>query len=231
MNGKTENNKAGIETILQKRRKRILYLTQTGVLTAIIFIMAFIPAIGYPKIGIVSLTLMVIPVAVGAILMGPWVGAWLGFSFGVTSLIQCFTGDAFGAFLFGLNPFMTIVLCIVPRVLIGMVVGFVFKVFDKFILSKNKNRALSAPFCAVSSMIGALTNTVLFISFLALLFLPYMSEVEGFVGGAFWSFIIGLITFNSLIEVAVTLLIGGAIAYALREFLNKKVLHERVAKN
>ena len=61
-----------------KTSKKVLLLTQTAILTAIIFLMSFTP-IGYLKVGFVEITFLVIPVAVGAILLGPAVGTFLGF--------------------------------------------------------------------------------------------------------------------------------------------------------
>ena len=49
-----------------KTSKKVLLLTQTAILTAIIFLMSFTP-IGYLKVGFVEITFLVIPVAVGAI--------------------------------------------------------------------------------------------------------------------------------------------------------------------
>ena len=64
-------------------------MVQMAILIAIMIILAFTP-LGYLKFGLIEITLMVIPVAVGAIVLGPLCGAILGGVFGLTSFIQCF---------------------------------------------------------------------------------------------------------------------------------------------
>ena len=65
------------------------YLVEMALLVAIILLMAFTP-IGYIKTAGLEITLIVIPVAVGAVTLGPAAGAILGGVFGITSFIQCF---------------------------------------------------------------------------------------------------------------------------------------------
>ena len=108
-----------------KTSKKVLFLTQTAILTAIIFLMSFTP-IGYLKVGFVEITFLVIPVAVGAILLGPAVGTFLGFMFGVSSFIQCFTGSVFGAALLSINPVFTALFCVIPRTLMGFLASGIY---------------------------------------------------------------------------------------------------------
>ena len=137
-------------------------MVQTAILTAIIILMAFTP-IGYIKTAGLEITLIMIPVAVGAILMGPGTGALLGTIFGITSFIQCFGFSAFGAVLLELNPIYTFILTIVPRVLMGWLVGLIFRTLHRI----DKTNFISF---AVASLSGAVLNTVLFIGGLFLLF-------------------------------------------------------------
>lgn len=62
-------------------------MVQMAILIAIMIILAFTP-LGYLKFGLIEITLMVIPVAVGAIVLGPLCGAILGGVFGITSLFS-----------------------------------------------------------------------------------------------------------------------------------------------
>lgn len=80
------------------------YLVEMALLVAIILLMAFTP-IGYIKTAGLEITLIVIPVAVGAVTLGPAAGAILGGVFGITSFIQCFGMSAFGTLLLGVNPY------------------------------------------------------------------------------------------------------------------------------
>ena len=90
----------------------------TAVLAAIILLMAFTP-LGYLRIGPMSITLLVIPVVIGGITLGPVRGGLLGAVFGATSLAQCFMGDISGAAMFAANAAGTVIACFVPRILPG----------------------------------------------------------------------------------------------------------------
>ena len=87
------------------------YLVEMALLVAIILLMAFTP-IGYIKTAGLEITLIVIPVAVGAVTLGPAAGAILGGVFGITSFIQCFGMSAFGTLLLGVNPVFTFLVCV-----------------------------------------------------------------------------------------------------------------------
>ena len=85
------------ETMTQKKFST-KYLVEMALLVAIILIMAFTP-IGYIRTAGLEITLIVVPVAVGAVTLGPAAGAILGGVFGITSFIQCFGMSPFGAYL------------------------------------------------------------------------------------------------------------------------------------
>ena len=144
----------------EKLRKMIL----AAIFIALIVLLAFTPMLGYIKIGTLSITTVIIPVVIGAIVLGPAYGALLGFVFGMTSFLQCFMGDAFGAALVNISPVRTFITCIVPRVIVGIVPGLLFRL----IMKRPTNSRSVAVF--VSALAGALTNTVLFLGFLGLLF-------------------------------------------------------------
>lgn len=195
-----------------KNKEKIYKLTLTAVLSALIIVMAFVPAIGYLKIGVVSITFIMIPVVIGAILGGPSVGTVLGLVFGATSFIQCFGMDAFGTELFGINPFYTAIMCFVPRILMGLFCGLIYKGF-----SKTRFTELGT---AVTSFCGGLFNTVLFVGFLLLLF--YNTEyIQGF-GNSVIAVISALITFNAIIEWIACTVIGSAVSIALNKALKNR---------
>ncbi len=113
------------------RSEQIYKLSVLGLLTAITFIMAFTP-IGYIPIGALKLTFLTIPVIVAAALIGPAGGAVIGGMFGITSFIQAASGmSVLTGALFQLNPVLTFILCVVPRVLEGWIGGLIFKGLQK----------------------------------------------------------------------------------------------------
>ena len=86
---------------MNKKTFSTKYLVEMALLVAIILLMAFTP-IGYIKTAGLEITLIVVPVAVGAVTLGPVAGAILGGVFGITSFIQCFGMSQFGALLLGM---------------------------------------------------------------------------------------------------------------------------------
>lgn len=193
------------------RKARTLWMVQTAILTAIIIIMSFTP-LGYLKTAGLEITFIMIPVAVGAILMGPGTGALLGTVFGITSFIQCFGFSAFGAILLQINPFYTFILTMVPRILMGWLVGVIFQALHKI----DKTKIISF---AVASLSGAVINTVLFIAGLFLLFgnTDYIRS-----WGPTWPTIFAIIAgVNALLEAAVSLVAGTAITKALYKVIVK----------
>ena len=143
--------------------RRILRLTQLSVLVALLLIFGF-TSIGYIKVGVIEITLNVIPVAIAAIVLGPSAGAICGAVFGLTSFWQAVSGmSAFGAALVAISPIYTLIICLIPRILEGLLTGLIFKGLSKVC------KGNSVP-CAVSSLCCPLLNTLLFVGSFLLLF-------------------------------------------------------------
>ncbi len=197
--------------MVTKNREKIYKLTITAVMTALIFVMAFTP-LGYLKIGPVSITFIMIPVVIGAIIGGPTVGAVLGLMFGATSFLQCFGMDAFGTTLFGINPFYTFIMCFIPRILMGLLCGLIYKGFKN---GKHKNIGT-----AVTSLCGGLLNTVFFVGFLLLLF--YNTDYIRSFGNSVIAVLSVLITTNAIVEWIACTVIGSAVSVAINKALGKR---------
>lgn len=195
-------------------------LVMLAMFSAILLLMGFTP-IGFIKTGTIEITLMVIPVAIGAIMTGPLGGAILGGVFGLISFAQCFGISIFGAMLLNINPVLTFILCFFPRLLTGYLVGLIYKVLSK---KMTKNPVIPV---TISSVSCALLNTITFI----LLFIPLFAKNETILNAFGASNAMGIITallsLNALIEAVVTAIIGSAIAYALIKFLPKPIKQEK----
>lgn len=186
-------------------------LVITALLTALIFVMSFTP-IGYLKVGIVSITLIPIPVVIGAILCGPAYGALLGLVFGITSLIQCFGMDVFGTTLMSINPAFTVILCLIPRVIMGLFSGLIYKT-----LSGRLKRRLNS--YAIASFSGGFLNTALFVGALVLLF--GSSDYIRSFGDGIIEIIGALVTVNAVVEWIACLFIGTAVSTALSKAIKE----------
>lgn len=109
-------------------RSRTANYTKTlvglGLLTAIVVVLQLVGS--FIKFGTFSISLVLMPIVVGAALYGVGAGAWLGFVFGVVVLLS---GDA--SFFLAMNPFGTIVTVILKGVLAGTLAGLVYKLFSR----------------------------------------------------------------------------------------------------
>lgn len=192
---------------------RTLKMIQLALLTAIIVLMAFTP-VGFIRTPGLEITLIGIPVVVGAVLLGPSGGAILGAVFGLCSFLQCFGMSPFGAVLLGINPFWTFVVCFVPRTLMGWLSALIFKGLRKV----DKTRFFS--FLA-ACLGGALLNTILFMSALMLFFgqSEYILSMQGSMN--VFAFVLAFVGVNGLIEAIVCAVVGTAISKALYMFLYK----------
>lgn len=138
-------------------------LVLLGLLTAIVMLFAFTP-IGSIPIGPLVITLNVIPVAIAAMALGPIGGAIVGGVFGLLSFLQCFgigVPSGMGAILAGINPFLAFVQRFVPRVLDGLLVGFI---------SRGMTKIKKQTVCyIITGAISALFSVALFMSALTLI--------------------------------------------------------------
>ncbi|MDD3244385.1 MAG: ECF transporter S component [Eubacteriales bacterium] len=121
-------------------------LVLTALMVGFILLLTYTP-LGYLSIPPLAATTIHIPVIIGAAVLGPVYGAFLGLMFGLSSLIRALTQpDAFNVMF--LNPLISVL----PRVLCGFVAGTVFRV-----LAKRGHDLWGAGLCAAA---GTLTNTV-----------------------------------------------------------------------
>ena len=118
-----------------KKNSNIYKMVLIAMFIAIMLVMNFTP-IGYITVtGAFSITLMTIPVALGAACTGISGGTILGFVFGLTSFLQAFgigfMIDPSATPLFNESPFGYTITCFVPRILTGLVAGLVFSLFER----------------------------------------------------------------------------------------------------
>mgnify|MGYP000330981450 CR=1 FL=1 len=208
-----ENSRKEEETMTQKKFST-KYLVEMALLVAIILIMAFTP-LGYIKTVGIEITLIVVPVAVGAVTLGPAAGAILGGVFGITSFIQCFGMSPFGAALLGINGFLTFLVCVPTRILMGWLTGLIYK-------GLRKTKLPSGASVTISNLCCPLLNTTFFMGMLVLGF--YNTEyIQSFVSalGAKNAllFILAFVGVNGLIEAIVCFIVGTAISAALKKAL------------
>lgn len=176
-------------------------LTGVAIFTAIVIVLQLLGA--FIRFGPFSISLVMIPIVVGAALYGPAAGAWLGLAFGIVVLIS---GDA-GAFL-AVNPLGTIVTVITKGVLAGWISGLIYKA-----LSRHE-----VPAALAASIAAPVINTGVFLIGCLIFFMPTITEWATAAGaknvGTFM--IVGLVGINFLIELALNLVLSSTITQLIR---------------
>jgi len=193
----------GIGGIFMSIKKANLYrLTLVSMFVAIMLVMNFTP-LGYISTGMFSITLMTIPVALGAACAGMLGGTILGFVFGLSSFLQAFgigfMVDPMAATLFNENAVYYTLTCFVPRLTVGFLSGYIFHLFEKH------GKINIFAFLSSAAVVPVL-NTLLFMSFYAFF---YKYSILG--GASVMSVVFSALTINFVIEFAVTLISASAI--------------------
>lgn len=194
----------------KKRNKTdVRQLTLLGLLAAVMVILSATP-LGYLNIGVLAITLNVIPMGIAAVALGPTGGAVIGAIFGLTSFLQCLGvggTSAMGVITFGISPILTFIQRFIPRLLVGLIIGFLHKYLAKKIGKKTA--------CFITGFFAAFLNTVLFMTALVLLFgnTDYMQEL--IAGRNIIVFICTFVGINAVFETIASTLITGAVGSAL----------------
>ena len=189
-------------------------LVITSLFSAIIFLMAFIPYLGYINLVLIKATIIHIPVIIGSIILGPKKGAFLGFIFGLTSLINNTYNPSLLSFAF--SPFanngnlISIVICFLPRILVGIVPYYVYKGINK--LFNKKMDFISLP---VSAILGSFTNTLLVMPMIYLFFKDQFAMAKEIAVDAVAGVVISIIGANGIPEAIAAAIIVTAVASAL----------------
>lgn len=193
------------------------YMVELALMIAIILLMNYTP-LGYIRTPGLSITLLTIPVAVGAIILGPLGGAVCGLTFGITSLMSAVTGaSAMGAMLFSISPAGYFITAIVPRILEGWLCGLIFTSLYK----SSKTRRVSY---YIASLACPLLNTLLYMSSLVLFFY-HTDYVQGFVTALGvsnpFTFVLAFVGVQGAIEAACCFVIASIVSRALSAALKR----------
>ncbi len=182
-------------------KKSSYKLAGTAILIAIIVVFQLLG--GILKIGAVNLSVVLIPIVIGSVVFGKTVGAILGFSFGVITLVMGITGaDYFTFVLFQNSPVITTLICLVKGTVAGFISGLSFE------LLKGKNEHVGV---TVSAIVAPVVNTGLFL--IGSIFLIDVLKANFVEGGTsvVYFLLVGCAGLNFLVE----LLINAVCAPAL----------------
>lgn len=198
-------------------RQLVLY----ALFIALVLLLGLTP-LGFIVLPIAAVTTVHIPVIVGGYTLGPKGGALLGFFFGLTSLIRCFTtpdavagvvlgtGTGFGAY----NLLLIVAVIFLPRVLTGLLSALIYKA-----LARSGREVLAM---GAAAFIGSMTNTVFFLGGLYVLAFPQTAAVMGVPGEALLKALLGIVAFNGVLEAAVAVVLCCAVGKALGVVLGRR---------
>lgn len=191
------------------RNTKTSKLTFLGVMLALTIV--FVALTALPTASASMALLIFLPTIITSIILGPKSGAVMGFLAGFATLLRALLAPASPLDYLFLNPLVAIL----PRIFIGVVPYYVFKLFKKLI----KFNTVSLLAAGVS---GALTNTGLVI---LMLYVIYRDEIVGLstefgLGTTFAAFAIFLISTSALIESSVAG-IGTAAVVNVYDKINK----------
>lgn len=195
-------------------------MVELSLFSAIILIMALVPSLGYIPLGFTRATIIHIPVILGSIVLGPKRGAFLGFLFGLTSLLNNTFNPTVTSFVF--SPFYSLgemhgnpgslVICFVPRILVGIVPHFIYRGLNRA-LSGHRSGAIVP--LAVAGVAGALTNTLLVMNLIFVFFRDSYAQANNVASSALYPFILSIIGVNGVPEAVVAGILTLAIGKAL----------------
>jgi len=144
-------------------KNKTLYLTQFAILLAIEAIFCFTPLGSLPAIGPIVATLAMVPVIITSLLLGTKAGSIMGAMAGLFSFLIWTFAPPSPVVAFVFTPFYSLgeiqgnigslIICFVPRILVGTVSGITYKAFKKAMPNKD---VLSM---AIASALGSLANT------------------------------------------------------------------------
>ena len=169
-------------------------LVLLAILTAMVVVLQFLGA--FIKFGPFSITLVLMPIAIGAALNGTLAGGWLGLVFGFVVLLS---GDA--APFMAVDPFGAVFLVLAKGMCSGLAAGAAYRLLDKL------NRTVAA---IAAAAICPIVNTGIFIIGSYVFFLPTITEWAG--GNSATSFIfLTLVGVNFLVELGINLVLSSTI--------------------
>ena len=157
---------------MKRQNKGIMRMVGIAFMMALVVVMQSISGM-IPPIGGFSISLVLIPIVLGAAVYGPAAGALLGATFGAIVYINCVTGaDPGGAMVFQASPVLCFLVVMCKGTFAGLSAGAVYR------LLKNKNAYLAM---MVAAIVCPVVNTGVFV---ASMFLFFIDVLAAWAGGA-----------------------------------------------
>ncbi|MBU5435290.1 ECF transporter S component [Pseudoflavonifractor sp. MSJ-37] len=216
----------GTITTRAERSTSIHDMVLLSLFTAIIILMACTP-LGLIDLPIIKATILHIPVIIGAILLGPGRGAFLGAVFGLTSLVK--NTMIPGVLSFAFSPLIPVpgtdhgslwalFISMVPRMLIGPGAWAVYTGLHKLLGRKTAARGLEA---AVAGASGAIINTALVMGTMGSVLRDGYAAAKGIPVDAVTSAVMAVVLANGVPETVAAAVLVPAIVVPLQKALKR----------
>ena len=181
------------------KNSKVGSMVGVSLLIAVIVVLQFIGTLLPIKIGPVSISLVLIPIVIGAAVYGPNAGAVLGGAFGVIATIFCANGmDVGGQMVFQASPLLCILVVMAKGILCGLAAGFVYKLV-------NKRNSYLAMLCA--AIVCPVVNTGIFLLGMDLFFMDVLQVWAG--GSNIAGYLLtGIILINFLPELILNIVLS-----------------------
>ena len=190
----------------KKRHFNTRMIATTGMLLALEIVLQIIGNYVVIPGGFANLNFSLIFIALGAILYGPIVGGLLGLVSGILTLFSPSTMSVF----FSISPAGTILACLLKTTVAGVVAGIISK-----LLKKNHDLLSSI----LASIVVPVLNTGIFALFTIIFFKPLLAGINPDSMAA--ALFLGLIGFNFIFEVIVTVIVAPSLYKILLQVNSK----------
>lgn len=171
-----------------------------AILTALVIVLQMLGQ--FIRFGPFSISLVLIPIVIGAAMCGPKISTWLGFVFGVVVLMT----DA--AAFFAVSVPGTVITVLLKGMGCGLAAGLICKALEK------KNRYLAVVLAAI---ICPLVNTGIFLLGCVVFFMDTIREWGAGLGydNAFAYMIFGMVGINFIAELVINIILSPTVVRLL----------------
>ena len=185
---------------MKQRKMDTGWSMRVALMMAVVILLAN-PPLGMIQLPIIKATTVHIPVIIGAIVLGPKAGAILGATFGVCSLISNTYAPTLLSFAF--SPFMSttglvgaakaVWISVGCRIFIGVVAGWLWT-------GLKKMKCPSILGYAICGFAGSMTNTIMVMGSIYLLFAQQYAEAKQVAVSAVYGLVMGTVTASGIPE-------------------------------
>lgn len=187
-----------------------------GLMLAMTVILDMTP-LGAIPVGSVSATITHVPTIITGIILGPVAGFIMGTSLGIVSLLHALTRPATPLDPLFINPLISVL----PRMFIGVVAYYGYAITKRIIRQPKAAQSVGS---AVGGVLGSMTNTVLV---LGMLYIVYVNDIIEKLSlesaGAVRALFAAIVVNNAIMEAIVAGAISTAVAVAYFSYNRNRV--------